>query len=62
MFSYYNNAISREDPLNRIMKKDYRVTEGDPVTQPPYETDVVYTYDTGTYGKGSGGIGTLLPY
>lgn len=43
MFSYYNSIISREDPLNRIMKKDYRVTEGDPVTQPTYETDVVYT-------------------
>jgi RHS repeat-associated protein len=46
MFSYNN------DPLNRIMVKDYRVTEGDPVTQPTYETDVVYTYDTGTNGKG----------
>jgi RHS repeat-associated protein len=43
LFSYYNPAIGRSDPLNRVMKKDYSTG-----------TDIVYTYDQAGYDNPKG--------
>jgi len=43
LFSFFNPAIGRDDPLNRVMKKDY-----------PTGTDIVYNYDQAGYDNPKG--------
>jgi len=49
LFGFFNPAIGRDDPLNRVMKKDY-----------PSGTDIVYTYDQAGYDNPKGRLTSVM--